>query len=923
MKSPFKFLDSYTKDDREVFFGRNREIEELYHRVFESKIMLVYGVSGTGKSSLIHCGLANKFQDTDWLPVVIRRRANIINSMSAAIKAASVTSRQETGEDTSVSRKDVLSLYLDNYKPVFFIFDQFEELFIFGENDERRAFIQVIKSLYESDLQCRMIFIMREEYLSGITEFEKYIPAIFSNRVRIEKMSHRNAIEAIKGPCKMFNISLEEGFAESLLEKLSPGSEDVELTYMQVFLDKIFRLAIKDKPPLGGGGGSTESNGGSSSSHFEEPVPLSVSVAGGQGDVSFTLSLLLKTGDVSDLLGNFLDEQVALMEDPEIAMAVLKAFVSGKGTKRQANEPEAIDHLKSFGKEISSSAMQEMIRRFVNLRVLRDKDDNDRYELRHDTLAEKIFEKFSSAERELLEIRQLIENAYQYYLKRKVLLSHDDLEEIAGRDSMMNLNPELQVFMNESRQNQQARKRAVKILTIISSFALLLLISTILYTLKETSDKTESVLLAKESITQFTRPVDRLSLAGQAWKVSKTEEAKEALLKSFNSAIRNPGENKELLDLKNRYLSDFIHVSSPIIYASCSHDNRFIYGFTEDSVFLWETNGRLYKGFSSGGSGLTDIQMTTDGRYIGAVNKDSTLIVWDNLGHPCFSHKIGFNSVNKEHIFRFETKNRIIVISSDKKVELLDNKGKLIQSFDNHIGDINVADISPDNRFIATGGSDSTVNIWYFNSLAQKYDFYYSIHYPDETIMSVEFAPNGKYVLTTSDSGGVRVNGVNGFLVWGTKETYLECLRKIAPGHPVSAGFNDSGKGIVIKSKEKESEREKYFMFGIYTDINYRCITTGQINKFDYLCYSPDDKSFIVTSAGDNFLISYEIYSKSDYAVLNNYKLLQIDGVRPFYSPDGKYVFSICGNHIESWFIDIESISSIASGFYKNWPDYF
>jgi hypothetical protein len=30
MKSPFKFLDSYTKDDREIFFGRNREIGEWF-----------------------------------------------------------------------------------------------------------------------------------------------------------------------------------------------------------------------------------------------------------------------------------------------------------------------------------------------------------------------------------------------------------------------------------------------------------------------------------------------------------------------------------------------------------------------------------------------------------------------------------------------------------------------------------------------------------------------------------------------------------------------------------------------------------------------------------------------------------------------------------------------------------------------------
>src|SRR5512136_434391 len=94
MKSPFKFLDSYTREDRDIFFGRDREIEELYHRVFESRLMLVYGVSGTGKSSLIHCGLANKFQETDWLPLVIRRGRNITESMAAGIKAASITEQQ-------------------------------------------------------------------------------------------------------------------------------------------------------------------------------------------------------------------------------------------------------------------------------------------------------------------------------------------------------------------------------------------------------------------------------------------------------------------------------------------------------------------------------------------------------------------------------------------------------------------------------------------------------------------------------------------------------------------------------------------------------------------------------------------------------------------------------------------------------------
>ena len=86
MISPFKFLDSFTKDDKEIFFGRDKETEELYHKIFESKILLVYGVSGTGKSSLINCGLVSKFSESDWLPVNVRRGNNITESLEKGIK---------------------------------------------------------------------------------------------------------------------------------------------------------------------------------------------------------------------------------------------------------------------------------------------------------------------------------------------------------------------------------------------------------------------------------------------------------------------------------------------------------------------------------------------------------------------------------------------------------------------------------------------------------------------------------------------------------------------------------------------------------------------------------------------------------------------------------------------------------------------
>ncbi|MBK8567714.1 MAG: ATP-binding protein [Saprospiraceae bacterium] len=64
--APFKFLDSYQKEDKEVFFGREAETDALYDALSGVKHLLVYGPSGAGKTSLIECGLRNQFSDADW-----------------------------------------------------------------------------------------------------------------------------------------------------------------------------------------------------------------------------------------------------------------------------------------------------------------------------------------------------------------------------------------------------------------------------------------------------------------------------------------------------------------------------------------------------------------------------------------------------------------------------------------------------------------------------------------------------------------------------------------------------------------------------------------------------------------------------------------------------------------------------------------
>ena len=85
MASPFKFLDAYTREDLDQFFGRGEETTQLYELVNQNRLVLLYGPSGTGKTSLIQCGLGNRFEATDWLPLFVRRGAHLPTSLQKAL----------------------------------------------------------------------------------------------------------------------------------------------------------------------------------------------------------------------------------------------------------------------------------------------------------------------------------------------------------------------------------------------------------------------------------------------------------------------------------------------------------------------------------------------------------------------------------------------------------------------------------------------------------------------------------------------------------------------------------------------------------------------------------------------------------------------------------------------------------------------
>lgn len=244
--SPFKFLDPYTKEDKQIFFGRDHEIEQLYNMAFEAGLILVYGESGTGKTSLIRCGLASRFDVSDWNDILIRRNNDINRSMWQALRSAARTPIKEGATIVEA----VESIFLDYFKPVFLIFDQFEELFIqgMGRASERDEFVQTIAELIRADLKCKVIFAMREEYLAKLYEFEKVIPNLFDFRLRVEPMKYADAYEVIERTCAHFNIPIEdpEEAIEQIINHISEGRSGVQLSYLQIYLDKLYQNALNN-----------------------------------------------------------------------------------------------------------------------------------------------------------------------------------------------------------------------------------------------------------------------------------------------------------------------------------------------------------------------------------------------------------------------------------------------------------------------------------------------------------------------------------------------------------------------------------------------------------------------------------------------------------------------------------------------------
>ena len=434
MKSPFKFLDAFTLKDKDAFFGRDQEIDTLYTVVFKTPMLLVYGLSGTGKTSLIQCGLASRFDGPDWYPVFIRRN-NDINTSTATVM------RHALGNLAKDNLADNVSMLLrKTLRPVYLLFDQFEELFILGKEEEQKQFMASIRELLDAQLPCKIILIMREEYIGQLYAFETLIPELFDHRFRVEPMGPNKVKSVISSSFEKFNIHLAEPKEELLdlmVQNISDPRSGITLPYLQVYLDMLYRDKYRKQY------GSAEPEG---------YPKLDIS----RSDIS-------GIGKIDNVLERFLEDQtrelrVQLVQKyktvkPNVIQNVLDVFVSEEGTKRPVAYKQSGDVITLAEdaslqlKDVPAPMLTDILNTLHGDRILRRSDEN--FELAHDSLALVIDGRRSQSQKQLQNVKKRLLNAFEEYQKTGAFLNQKQLAAFDEFRPQLGLSAEMEKFLDK------------------------------------------------------------------------------------------------------------------------------------------------------------------------------------------------------------------------------------------------------------------------------------------------------------------------------------------------------------------------------------------------------------------------------------------------------------------------------------------
>ena len=274
--NPFPGLRPFSIDDSHLFFGREGQVDDILTKLSQHRSVSVIGYSGSGKSSLMYCGLipvlyGGFMTETGphWKVIVSRPgnsplenltndslefliREGRIQEKDRKIHKAIISSVLRSGPDGLVE----LTKYLqsDPGENIFFFIDQFEELFRFKEYgteeniNESTSFVNLLLTAVAQQLVPSFIALnMRSDFIGECASFPGLTQMINDSNYLVPQMTREQKRMAIEGPVAVGGGRISPRLVKQLLRDI--GDNQDQLPILQHALMRTWDYWISNREP--------------------------------------------------------------------------------------------------------------------------------------------------------------------------------------------------------------------------------------------------------------------------------------------------------------------------------------------------------------------------------------------------------------------------------------------------------------------------------------------------------------------------------------------------------------------------------------------------------------------------------------------------------------------------------------------------
>jgi tetratricopeptide (TPR) repeat protein len=255
--NPFPGLRPFEPDEDHLFFGREKEIDELLRRLRSTRFLQVAGTSGSGKSSLVRSGLIPALQSgfmvragSGWRVLIFRPGEDPIGHLAASLNSSDVLGTDGDLASTNqvlvevTLRRGTLGLVdavrqarIPSHDNILVVVDQFEELFRFrrsehieNSRDEAVAFFKLLlEATRQDNVPIYVVLTMRADFIGDCMEFPGLPEIINEGLYVVPRMTRDELRSAITGPVAVGGGEITQRLVLRLLNDLGDNHDQLPL----------------------------------------------------------------------------------------------------------------------------------------------------------------------------------------------------------------------------------------------------------------------------------------------------------------------------------------------------------------------------------------------------------------------------------------------------------------------------------------------------------------------------------------------------------------------------------------------------------------------------------------------------------------------------------------------------------------------